>query len=129
MCDLTLEVGFSCSSGPDGGFLSDPVAPFLEETIEVPMLVGSFSSLSLDRVLLTFSQSSPERSLPGLSWLPLMGFDFAGLVVWLLLAPRSLTLPSRSIPFARFVTFWRLCDASWGTPSFPHPLRHFLASA
>ena len=26
--------------------LSDPVAPFLEETIEVPMWVGSFSSLS-----------------------------------------------------------------------------------
>ena len=46
MCDLTLGVGFSCSSGPDGGFLSDPVAPFLEETIEVPMWVGSFSSLS-----------------------------------------------------------------------------------
>ena len=46
MRDLTLGVGFSCSSGPDGGFLSDPVAPFLEETFEVPMWVGSFSSLS-----------------------------------------------------------------------------------
>ena len=31
---------------PDEGFLSDPVAPFLEETIEVPMWVVSFSSLS-----------------------------------------------------------------------------------
>ena len=46
MSDLTLRVDFSCSSGPDGGFLSDPVAPFLEETIEVPLWVGSFSSLS-----------------------------------------------------------------------------------
>ena len=46
MCDFTLEVGFSCSSGPDGGLLSVPVAPFLEETIEVPMRVGSSSSLS-----------------------------------------------------------------------------------
>ena len=46
MSDLTLGVGFSYSSGPDGGFLSDPVVPFLEETIEVPMWVGSFSSLS-----------------------------------------------------------------------------------
>ena len=46
MRDRTLEVGFSCSSGPDGGLLSDPVAPFLEETIEVPVWVGSSSSLS-----------------------------------------------------------------------------------
>ena len=127
MHNLTLKVGFSCSSGPDGGFLSDPVAPFLEETIEVPMWVGSFS-LSLDRVLLTSSMSSPGCSHQGLSWLPLMGFDFAGLVVWLLLASRSLTPPSRSTPFARFVTFWRLCDASWGHPWFPHSLWCFFAS-
>ena len=32
------------------------------------------SVLSLDRVLLTSSLSSPGSSLPGLSWLPLMGF-------------------------------------------------------
>ena len=43
---LALGVGFSCSSGPDGGLLSDPVAPFLEETIEIRMWVGSSSSLS-----------------------------------------------------------------------------------
>ena len=43
---LRLRVGFSCSSGPDSGLLSDPVAQFLEETIEVPMRVGSSSSLS-----------------------------------------------------------------------------------
>ena len=29
---------------PDGGLLSGPVAPFLEETIEVPMRVRSFTS-------------------------------------------------------------------------------------
>ena len=46
MCCLTLGVGFSCFSGPGGGLLSDPVAPFLEETTEVPMWVGSSSSLS-----------------------------------------------------------------------------------
>ena len=46
MWGLTLVVGFSCSSRPDGGLLSDPVAPFLEEAIEVPMWVGSSSSLS-----------------------------------------------------------------------------------
>ena len=46
MCDRTLEVGFSCSFGPDGGLLSDPVALFLEETIKVPLWVGSSSSLS-----------------------------------------------------------------------------------
>ena len=46
MRGLTLGVGFSCSSGPDGGLLLDPVAPFFEETIEVPMWVGSSSSLS-----------------------------------------------------------------------------------
>ena len=111
MCDFTLEVGFSCSSGPDGGLLSVPVAPFLEETIEVPMWVGSSSSLSgLSTV--DFFPVLPGCSLLGLSWLPLMGFDFAGMVLWLLLAPLSLKPPSRSTPFARFDTFWRLCDAS-----------------
>ena len=40
--ELTLRVGFSCSSGPDGGLLSDPVAPFLVETIEVPMWMEFF---------------------------------------------------------------------------------------
>ena len=77
---------------------------------------------------MTSSLFSPECSRQGLSWLPLMGFDFAGLVVWLLLAPRSLKPPSRSTPFSRFVTFWRLCDASWGPPLFPHSLQCFLAS-
>ena len=111
LCMISLlGLAFLAPFGPDGTFL------------------WGLSVLSLDRVLLT-SLSSPGRSLPGLSWLPLMGFDFAVLVVWLLLAPWSLTPPSRSIPFARFVTFWRLCGASWGPPLFPHPLRHFLASA
>ena len=61
---LTLEVGFSCSSGPDGGLLSDPVAPSLEETIEVPMWVGSSSSLSgLSTV--DFFPVFPRVFLPG----------------------------------------------------------------
>ena len=101
---LTLGVGFSGSSGPGGGLLSDPVAPFLEETIEVPLWVGSSSSLCGLRTVDLFL-SSPGYSHPGLSWLPLMGFDFAGLVVWLLLAPRSWKPSSRSTPFSRFVTF------------------------
>ena len=123
MRDRTLEVGFSCSSEPDGGLLSDPVAPFLEETIEVPMWVGSSSSFSgLSTV--DFFPVSPRVFSPAV----VMGFDFAGLVVWLLLAPQSLKPPSLSTPFARFVTFWRLCDASWGPPLFPHSLRRFLAS-
>ena len=77
---------------------------------------------------MTSSLSSPGCSHPGLSWLPLMGFDFAGLVVWLLLAPRSWNPPSRSTPFSRFFTFWHLCDASWGPPLYPRSLRRSLAS-
>ena len=49
-CDQSLlrclywGVGFSFSSG-SVGLLSDPVAPFLEETFGVPVRVGSSSSL------------------------------------------------------------------------------------
>ena len=52
-------------------------------------------------------------------WLPLPGFDFAGLVVWLLLARRSWEPASRSTPFSCSVTFWRLCGASWSPPLVP----------
>ena len=122
LCAISLlRLAFLALLGVTVDFLSDLVALFLEETIEIPMWVGFFSSL--DQVLLTSSQSSPGCSHPGLSWLPLMGFDFAGVVVWLLLTP-----PSRSTPFARFVTFWRLGDVSWGPPLFLHSLRRFLAS-
>ena len=41
---LYQRVGFSSSSG-SVGLLSDPVAPFPEETFGVPMRVGSSSSL------------------------------------------------------------------------------------
>ena len=75
--------------------------------------------LSLGCVLLTSSVSSPGCSHPGLSWLPLMGFDFAGLVAWLLLAPRSWEPPSRSTPFSRFVTFWRFVRCELGYPLVP----------
>ena len=57
-----------------------------------------------------------------MSRVPLTGFDFAGLVVWLLLAPRSWEPPSQSTPFSLSVTFWRLCGASWSPP--PCSLAH-----
>ena len=47
---------------------------------------------------------------------PSPGFDFAGLVVWSLLAPRSCEPPSRSSPLSRSVAFWRLCGASYSPP-------------
>ena len=95
---LTLGVGFSCSSGPDGGLLSNPVVPFLEETVEVPMWVGSSSSLSgLSTV--DFLPVFPGCSHPGLSWLPLAS-SHSGV----------------------------LCDASWGPPLFSRSLRRSLAS-
>ena len=65
--------GFSCSSGPDGGLLSDPVAPFLEETIEVPVWVGSSSSLSgLSTV--DFFPVFPRVFSPGVVMAPSHGF-------------------------------------------------------
>ena len=73
MSDLTLEVGFSSSSGPDGGFLSDPVAPFLEETNEVPMWVGSFSSLSGSSIV-DFFPAFPRAFSPGVVMTPSHGF-------------------------------------------------------
>ena len=73
MRNLTLGVGFSCSSGPDGGLLSDPVALFLEETIEVPMWVGSSSSLSgLSTV--DFFPVFPRVFSPGVVMAPSHGF-------------------------------------------------------
>ena len=66
----TLGVGFSCSSGPDGGLLSDPVAPFLKETIEVAMWVGSSSSLSGLRTVDFF----PRVFSPGVVMAPSNGF-------------------------------------------------------
>ena len=103
------------------------MAPFLEETIEVPMRVRSSSSLSGLRTV-DFFPVFPRVFTPGLSWLPLMGFDFAGLVDWLILAPRSRNPHSQSDPFSRFVTFRRLCEVGWSPPLFPRSLRCFLAS-
>ena len=42
---LCLRVGFSYSSESVGVLLSDPVAPSLEETSEVPMRIESSGSL------------------------------------------------------------------------------------
>ena len=91
------------------------------------MRVGSSSSLSgLSTV--DFFPVFPWVFSPGVSWLSLTGFDFAGLVGCVILALWSWNLPSRSIPFSRFITFWRLCDASWSPPLFPRSLRCSLAS-
>ena len=70
----------------------------------------------------------PRVFAPGLSWLPLTGFDFAGLVDGLFLTPGSRNPHSWSGPFSSFVTFWRLCEASWSPPLFPRSLRRSLAS-
>ena len=67
---LSLRVGFSFSSGPVGGLLSDPVAPFLEETFEVPMRVVSSSSLlglSTDWLLPCLSRGCHGSLLRGLT--------------------------------------------------------------
>ena len=120
-------MGFSCFPGPDGGLLSGHVAPFLKETIEVPMRVRSSSSLSGLRTVDLFPVF-PRVFAPGLSWLPLTGFDFAGLVDWLILAPRSRSPHSLSGPFSLFVTFWRLCETSWSPPLFLYSLWRSLAS-
>ena len=100
---------------------------FLEETIEVPIRVWSSSSLSGLRTV-DFFPVFPRVFAPGLSWHPLTGFDFSGLVAWLILAPRSRYPPSQSSPFSRFVAFWRLCEAGWSAPLFPRLLRRSLAS-
>ena len=92
------------------------------------MRVRSSSSLSGLRTVDLFPVF-PRVFAPGLSWLPLTGFDFAGVVDWLILAPRSRNPHSQSDPFSRFVTFWRLCEASWSPPLFPRSLRHSLLVA
>ena len=91
------------------------------------MRVRSSSSLSGLRTVVLFPVF-PRVFAPGLSWLPLMGFDIAGLVAWLILAPRSRNPHSQSGPFSRFITFWRLCEASWSPPLFPRSLRRSLVS-
>ena len=65
---------------------------------------------------MTSSLSFPGCSHPGLVVAPSPGFDFTGLVVWSLLAPRSWEPPSQSSPFSRSVAFWRLCGASYSPP-------------
>ena len=65
---------------------------------------------------MTFSLSFPGCSHPGLVVAPSPGFDFSGLVAWLLLAPWSWKPPSQSTPFSRSVAFWRLCGAGYSPP-------------
>ena len=107
LCELTLRVGFSCYSGPDGGLLSDPVAPFLVETIEFPFGWSFFCSLSGSSTV-DFFPVFPRAFSPGVVMAPSHGFRLLRFGRLVLLAPRSLLPPSRSTPFARFVTFWLL---------------------
>ena len=90
------------------------------------MWVVSFSSLSGSSTVDCFPVF--PRAFSGchgsLSWVSTLPVWSSGL-----LAPRCLTPPSLCTSFARFVTFWRLCVASWGPPLFPNLLRHFLARA
>ena len=67
---------------------------------------------------MTSSLSFPGCSHPGLVLAPSPGFDFTGLVIWSLLAPRSWEPPSHSSPFSRCAAFWRLCGASGVPPCF-----------
>ena len=83
--------------------------------------------LSQDCELLSSSLPSPGSSHPDCHG-SLTGFDFAGLVVWWILAPRSKNQHSQSGPFFRFLTFWRLCEESWSPSLFPHSLQYSLAS-
>ena len=79
---------------------------------------------------MTFSLSFPGCSHPGLVVAPSPGFDFAGLVAWSLLAPRSWKPPCQSGLFSRSVALWRLCGAGCSPPPlFPRVLRRALAYA
>ena len=116
---LTLEVGFSCSSGPDGGLLSDPVAPSLEETFEVPMSVESSSSLSgLSTV--DFFPVFPRVFSPGVVMASSHGFRLrrsGRLAASGSAEPESFQSFHSVRSLRHFLAF--LCDARWGPPLFP----------
>ena len=125
MCDLTLGVGFSCSSGPDGGFLADPVAPFLEETIEVPMWVGSFSSLSgLSTV--DFFPVFPRAFSPGVVMAPSHEFRLcrSGRLVASGSAELDSAQSSHSVCSLRHILAFVRCEL--GSPLFPSPVAALL---
>ena len=128
MRDLTLGFGRSCSSGPDGGFLLDPVAPFLEETIEVPMWVGSFSSLSGSSTV-DFFPVFPRAFSPGVVMAPSYGFRLhrSGHLVGSGSAELDSAQSFHSVCSLRHILAFVQCEL--GSPLFPHPLRHFLARA
>ena len=120
MSDLTLGVCFSCSSGPDGGFLSDPVAPFLEETIEVPMWVGSFSSLSGSSTVDFFPVFRRSFS-PGVVMAPSLGFRLrrSGRLVASGSAELDSTQSFHSVCSLRHILSFVRCEL--GSPLVPSP--------
>ena len=118
LCAVSLwGVGFSCASGPDSGLLSVLVAPFLEETIEVPMWVGSSSSLpGLSTV--DFFPVFPRVFSPGVVMAPSHGFRLrrSGRLV---ASDSSELEAARSFHFSRFVTFWRFVRWELESPLVP----------
>ena len=125
---LSLGVGFSCSSGSDGVLLSDLVAPFLKETIEVPMGVGSSSSLSgLSTV--DFFPVFPRVFSPGVyhGFLSRVSTSPVWLTgcFWLLGAGGRPVVPLRSLASSHSGVLY---DASWSRPLLPRSLRRSLAS-
>ena len=124
MRDPALEVGFSCSSGPDGGLLSAPVAPFLKETIEVPVWIGSSSSLSgLSTV--NFFPVFPRVFSPGVVMAPCHGFRLrrSGRLVASGSAELETAQSIHSVRSFRHILAFVRCELG-----FPHSLRRFLAS-
>ena len=125
---LTLGVGFSYSSGPDGGLLSDPVAPLLEETIEVPMWVGSSSSLP-GLCAVDLFPVFPGVFSPGVVMAPSHEFRLrrSGRLVASGSSELGAAQSFHSVLSLRHILAF-LCDASWGPPLFPLSLRRSLAS-
>ena len=121
---LTLEVGFSCSSGPDGELLSDPVALSFEETIEVPMWVGSSTSFS------GLSTVDFFRLPQGLLAWGCHGFRLrwsGRLVASGSAQPDSAQSFHSIFSLCHILAFF--CAMRGGVPPcLPHSLRHFLAS-
>ena len=125
MRDITLGVGFSCSSGPDGGFLSDPVAPFLEETVEVPMWVGSFSSLSGSSTV-DFFPVFPRAFSPGVVMAPSHGFRLrrSGRLVASGSTELDSARSSHSVCSLQNILAFVRCEL--GSPLFPSPVAALL---
>ena len=107
--------------------LSDPVAPSLEETFEVPMRVGSSSSLSgLSTV--DFFPVFPRVFSPGVVMLPLTGFrlHWSGLLVASGSSELGAAQSVHSVLSLRHILAFVRCELE--SPLFPCSLRRSLAN-